>query len=140
MAIERTLAIIKPDAVAAHNAGRILAMIEEAGFQVLALRMTRMTLAQAQAFYAVHRQRPFYGELTAFMSSGPVVVLALEADGAIARWRELMGPTDSRKAGPDTVRGRFGTDVQLNAVHGSDAPETAAVEVPFFFPGADLVG
>ena len=139
MATERTLAIVKPDAVAKGNSGNVVAMIQAAGLKVLGLRMTRLSLQQAQAFYAVHSARPFYGELTAFMSSGPVVVLALEGDGAIARWRDLMGPTDSRKAGPETVRGRYGTDIQFNAVHGSDAVETAAVEVPFFFAASELL-
>ena len=139
MATERTLAIVKPDAVAKGNTGNVVAMIQAAGLKVLGLRMTRLSLQQAQAFYAVHSARPFYGELTAFMSSGPVVVLALEGDGAIARWRDLMGPTDSRKAGPETVRGRYGTDIQFNAVHGSDAVETAAVEVPFFFAASELL-
>ena len=139
MATERTLAIVKPDAVAKGNTGNVVAMIQAAGLKVLGLRMTRLSLQQAQAFYAVHSARPFYGELTAFMSSGPVVVLALEGDGAIARWRDLMGPTDSRKAGPETVRGRYGTDLQFNAVHGSDAVETAAVEVPFFFAASELL-
>ena len=139
MATERTLAIVKPDAVAKGNSGNVVAMIQAAGLKVLGLRMTRLSLQQAQAFYAVHSARPFYGELTAFMSSGPVVVLALEGDGAIARWRDLLGPTDSRKAGPETVRGRYGTDIQFNAVHGSDAVETAAVEVPFFFAASELL-
>jgi nucleoside-diphosphate kinase len=139
MALQRTLAIIKPDAVSTGHSGDVLAMIEGAGFKVLGLRMTRLSAGQAEAFYAVHAARPFYGELTGFMSSGPVVVLALEADDAIARWRALMGPTDSKQAGPDTVRGRYGTDVSKNAVHGSDAPGTAAVEIPFFFAAADLV-
>ena len=139
MAVERTLAIVKPDAVGTGNLGNVIAMIEAAGMKVLGLRMTRLSLAQAQAFYAVHRDRPFYAELTTFMSSGPVVVAALEGEGAIARWRELMGPTDSKKAGPDTVRGRYGAGIQLNAVHGSDAPETAAVELPFFFAASELL-
>ena len=139
MATERTLAIVKPDAVAKGNSGNVVAMIQAAGLKVLGLRMTRLSLQQAQAFYAVHSARPFYGELTAFMSSGPVVVLALEGDGAIARWRDLLGPTDSRKAGPETGRGRYGTDIQFNAVHGSDAVETAAVEVPFFFAASELL-
>ncbi len=139
MATERTLAIIKPDAVAKGNTGNVVAMIQAAGLKVLGLRMTRISAEQAKAFYAVHSARPFYGELTAFMSSGPVVVLALEGENAIACWRDLMGPTDSRKAGPDTVRGRYGTDIQFNAVHGSDAVETAAVEVPFFFAASELL-
>lgn len=139
VAVERTFAIIKPDAVEAGNIGSIIAMIQSAGLRILGMRMTRMSQAQAEAFYAVHRERPFYADLVRFMSSGPVVVLALEGENAIQRWRDLMGPTDSRKAGPDTVRGRYGTDIQRNAVHGSDAAATAAVEVPFFFAAADLI-
>ena len=139
MAIERTLAIIKPDAVAAGHVGGIVSMIEASGLRILGLRMLRLTGDQARAFYAVHAQRPFYGDLVTFMTSGPVVALALEGEDAIAAWRGLMGPTDSTKAGPDTVRGRFGTDVSRNAVHGSDAVETAAVEIPFFFPTCNLV-
>jgi len=139
MAVERTLALVKPDAVAAGNTGAILAMIEGAGLRIVSMRMTRLTREQAQAFYAVHRERGFYGELCQFMSSGPIVSLVLEGEDAIARWRDLMGPTDSTKAGPDTVRGRYGTSVSRNAVHGSDAPSTAAVEIPFFFPTQALV-
>jgi nucleoside-diphosphate kinase len=139
MAIERTLAILKPDAVAAGHVGGITAMIESAGLRILGMRMLRLTPDQAKAFYAVHAQRPFYDGLVAFMTSGPVVVLVLEGDDAIATWRTLMGPTDAAKAGPDTVRGRFGQDVSRNAVHGSDAPATAAVEIPFFFPACQLV-
>lgn len=139
MAIERTLAIIKPDAVAAGHVGGIVAMIESAGLRIVGLRMLRLTVEQARAFYAIHAQRPFFEGLVAFMTSGPVVVMALEADDAIAGWRALMGPTDATKAGPDTVRGRFGEDVSRNAVHGSDAAGTAAVEIPFFFPTCQLV-
>jgi len=139
MAMQRTLAMIKPDAVAAGKAGAILAMIEASGLKILSMRMTRLSKAQAQAFYAVHSERGFYDELCTFMSSGQIVSMVLEGEDAIAKWRGLMGPTDSKKAGPDTVRGRYGTDVSFNAVHGSDAPETAAVEIPFFFPGQSLV-
>ncbi len=139
MAVERTLALVKPDAVAAGSTGAILAMIEGAGLRIVSMRMTRLTKAQAQAFYAVHKERGFYGELCEFMSSGPIVSLVLEGEDAIVRWRDLMGPTDSTKAGPDTVRGRYGTSVSFNAVHGSDAPGTAAVELPFFFPTQALV-
>jgi nucleoside-diphosphate kinase len=137
--MERTFAIIKPDAVAAGNVGNVVAMIQAGGLGILGMKMIRMTQAQAEGFYAVHRERPFYADLVKFMVSGPVVVLALEGDDAIARWRALMGPTDSTKAGPDTVRGRYGTSIQLNAVHGSDAPATAAVEVPFFFATSELL-
>ncbi len=139
MKTERTLALIKPDAVAAGHIGGILALIEGAGLRIVAMRMERLTLAQARAFYAVHRRRPFYRSLTRFMSSGPIVALVLEGDHAISRWRDLMGPTDSREAPAGTVRGRFGTDKERNAVHGSDAAETAAVEIPFFFPTRTLV-
>ena len=139
MALERTLAIIKPDAVKAGNVGNIVGMIEAGGFRIVGMRMVRLTVPQAEAFYAVHRERPFYADLVKFMTSGPVVVMTLQAEDAVARWRDLMGPTDSRKASPDTVRGRYGTDIQHNAVHGSDSLATAAVEVPFFFPTAELV-
>lgn len=139
MAIERTLAIIKPDAVAAGHVGGIVAMIESAGLRILGMRMLRLTIDQAKAFYEVHAQRPFYEGLVAFMTSGPVVVMVLEGDDAIATWRTRMGPTDAKKAGPDTVRGRFGEDVSRNAVHGSDSPATAAGEIPFFFPTCQLV-
>ncbi len=139
MAIERTLAILKPDTVAAGHVGDVVAMIEDSGMQILGMRMIRLTDAQARAFYAVHAQRPFFEGLVKFMTSGPVVVMALEGKDAIAGWRAMMGPTDSAKAGPDTVRGRFGKDVSTNAAHGSDAPETAAIEIPFFFPTCQLV-
>ena len=137
---ERTFFIVKPDAVAKRVTGKILAMIEERGLTLVAGRVTRLAPADAERFYAVHKARPFFRDLVAFMSSGPVFVGVLEADGAIARWRELMGPTDSKKAPKGTVRGEFGTDVEKNAVHGSDAPETARVEIAFFFPGLDLPG
>ncbi len=138
MALERTLSIVKPDAVAANATGRILAMFEEAGLRPIAIRTVRLTTEQAQAFYAVHTARPFFGDLVKFMTSGPVCVSVLEGENAIVRNREVMGPTDSKKAAAGTVRGRFGTDIEKNAVHGSDAPETAAVEVGFFFSGAEL--
>lgn len=133
MALERTLAIVKPDAVAARSTGGILQMIEEAGFDVVAMKKARLTTAQAQGFYHVHRERGFFGSLVEFMTSGPVVLMVLEAEGAIKKWRDLMGPTDAAKAGPDTVRGRFGTNIERNATHGSDAPETAAFETAYFF-------
>lgn len=139
MTTERTLALIKPDAVAAGHIGGIVSLIEGSGLRIVAMRMERLTLAQAKAFYAVHRKRPFFRSLTRFMSSGPIVALVLEGDHAISRWRDLMGPTDSREAPSGTVRGQFGTDKERNAVHGSDAPETAAVEVAFFFPALTLV-
>jgi nucleoside-diphosphate kinase len=140
MAIERTFGIIKPDAVARGGAGEILAMIEKAGFKILGLRLARLSPAQAEGFYAVHEERPFFKSLVAFMTSGPCVVMALEGEGAIARYRELMGPTDSKKAPPGTIRNRFGTDIEKNAVHGSDGPDTARFELAFFFAGMDLVG
>jgi nucleoside-diphosphate kinase len=137
---ERTFFIVKPDAIAKRATGRILAMIEERGLTLVAGRVTRLAPGDAERFYAVHKARPFFRDLVAFMSSGPVFVGVLEADGAIARWRELMGPTDSKKAPKGTIRGEFGTDVEKNAVHGSDAPETARAEIAFFFPGLDLPG
>ena len=138
MPVERTLAIVKPDAVAAGNAGRIISMIEEAGFRILAMRMQKLTRAEAEGFYAVHRGKGFFEELVAFMTEGPVILMALEREDAIAKWREVMGATDPKKAAPGTVRALFGTDIGRNASHGSDAPETAAVEVSFFFPGLDV--
>ncbi|MGQ0732734.1 MAG: nucleoside-diphosphate kinase [Acidobacteriota bacterium] len=136
--MERTFAIIKPDAVRAGHAGRILARIEGAGFAVRALRMTRMTKAEAQGFYHVHRDRPFFEALTSFMSSGPCIVLCLEAQDAIRRWRDLMGSTDPAKAAEGTLRREFGRSIDNNATHGSDAPETAAFEVSYFFRGMEL--
>ena len=139
MSLERTFSIIKPDAVAAGQAGEILAMIQQAGFKVLALRMTRLTEKQAEGFYAVHRERPFFGSLTAFMSSGPAIVLVLEAPDAIKKWRTLMGATDPAKAEAGTLRKEFAESIERNATHGSDAPETAAYEIGYFFPGLDLI-
>ncbi len=136
--MERTLAIIKPDAVAARNTGRIVQRIEEAGFQIRAMRMLHLTKAEAEGFYAVHRERPFFPSLTTFMSSGPAVVLALEAEDAIRRWRTLMGATDPSKADAGTLRKEFGRSIENNATHGSDAPETAAFELGYFFPGIEL--
>ena len=137
---ERTLFIVKPDAVEKHVVGKILAMIEGGGLVPVAGRFTRLAPGDAERFYAVHRERPFFGDLVKFMSSGPVFVGVAEGEGAIARWRELMGPTDSKKAPKGTVRGEFGTDVERNAVHGSDAAATARAEIAFFFPGLDLPG
>jgi nucleoside-diphosphate kinase len=138
--MEQTLAIIKPDAVAARHAGRIIARIEEAGFQIRAMRQLRLSQSQAEGFYAVHRQRPFFGSLTSFMASGPVIVLALEAEDAIKKWRGLMGATDPAKADAGTLRKEFGASIENNATHGSDAPETAAFELGYFFAGVDLAG
>ena len=130
---QRTLTIVKPDAVAKGVAGEILSRFEKAGLEIVALKKLRLTEQQARGFYAVHKERPFYGELVKFMTSGPVVVGVLEGPDAIAKNRELMGPTDSTKAEPGTIRGDFGTDIERNAVHGSDAPETARVEIAYFF-------
>ena len=139
MSIERTFSIIKPDAVAAGQAGEILATIQQAGFKVLALRMTRLTEAQAQGFYAVHRERPFFAGLVKFMTEGPIVVLALEREDAIAKWRETMGATNPANAAEGTIRKRFATNIERNCVHGSDAPETAETELRFFFSTSDLL-
>jgi nucleoside-diphosphate kinase len=137
---ERTLCIVKPDAVKRRVVGRILAMIEEGGLTPVATRLLTLAPADAERFYAVHRERPFFADLVRFMSSGPVFVAVLEGDGAIARWRDLMGPTDSKKAPKKTVRGEFGTDIEKNAVHGSDGPDTARAEIAFFFSGFELPG
>jgi nucleoside-diphosphate kinase len=137
---ERTLFIVKPDAVEKRVVGKILAMIEGGGLTPVAGRFARLAPSDAERFYAVHRERPFFGDLVRFMSSGSVFVGVAEGEGAIARWRELMGPTDSKKAPKGTVRGEFGTDVERNAVHGSDAVATARAEIAFFFPGLDLPG
>jgi len=137
---ERTLFIVKPDAMAKGALGGILSMIEQGGLRVVAGRVATLGPAEAERFYAVHAARPFFKDLVAFMSSGPVFVGVLEAEGAIARWRDLMGPTDATKAPKGTVRGEFGTDVEKNAAHGSDAPETARAEIGFFFRGLELPG
>ena len=136
--MERTFAIIKPDAVRKQVAGRILARIEEAGFRVCAMRMIHMSKREAEGFYHVHRDRPFFGGLTDFMSSGPCIVMCLEAPDAIRRWRELMGATDPAKAEPGTLRREFGASIDNNATHGSDAPDTAAFELGYFFRGMEL--
>ena len=135
---ERTFAIIKPDAVRARHAGPILARIEAAGFTVRAMRLTHLTKAEAEGFYAVHRARPFFASLTDFMSSGPCVVMCLEAPDAIKKWRGLMGATDPAKAEAGTLRKEFGASIENNATHGSDAPETAAFELGYFFRGMEL--
>jgi nucleoside-diphosphate kinase len=136
--MERTFAIIKPDAVKKGSAGKILARIEEAGFRVCALRMIHMSKREAEGFYYVHKERPFFGGLTDFMSSGPCIVLCLEAPGAIKKWRDLMGATDPAKADAGTLRKEFGASIDNNATHGSDAPETAAFELGYFFRGMEL--
>jgi nucleoside-diphosphate kinase len=137
---ERTLSIVKPDAVAKGATGEILARFEKAGLAIVALKKLALTPQQAEGFYAVHRQRPFFRDLVAFMTSGPVVVSVLEGENAIARNRELMGPTDSKKAPKGTIRGDFGTDIERNAVHGSDAPATAKVEIAYFFNATEILG
>ena len=137
--MERTLAIIKPDAVAAGHAGRILGVIEENGFKVLGMRMTRLRVEQVQGFYAVHRDRSFFEALVRFMTEGPVIVVALEAAGAVKKWRDVMGATNPANAAEGTIRKRFGTSIERNAVHGSDSDENAAIEVSFFFSAADLL-
>ncbi len=139
MSVERTLSIIKPDAVAAGQAGEILAMIEKAGFRILALRMTRLTEAQARGFYAVHRERPFFPGLVKFMTEGPIIVMALEREDAIKQLREVMGATNPANAAEGTVRKRFASNIERNCIHGSDAPETAETELRFFFSTADLL-
>jgi nucleoside-diphosphate kinase len=136
---ERTLAIIKPDAVERRLAGRIVQRIEEEGFQIRAMRRLRLSKAEAEGFYAVHRLRPFFGSLTEFMSSGPAVVMVLEAPDAIKKWRTLMGATDPAKADAGTLRKEFAESIERNATHGSDAPETAAYEIGYFFAGVDLI-
>jgi nucleoside-diphosphate kinase len=138
--IQRTLFIVKPDAMAKRALGGVIAMIEKSGLTPVAGRILRLGAGDAERFYAVHRERPFFPDLVAFMSSGPVFVGVLEGEDAIARWRDLMGPTDATKAPKGTVRGEFGTDVEKNASHGSDAPETARAEIAFFFPGLELPG
>ncbi len=137
--MERTLSIIKPDAVAAGQLGPILSQIEESGLKIVAMKLLQLDVERARRFYDVHRERPFYADLVRFMTSGPVVVSVLEGPDAIAAYRELMGDTDSTKAAPGTVRARFGTDIERNAVHGSDAPETAKTEIAFFFGDDELV-
>jgi len=135
---ERTFAIIKPDAVKAGVAGKIIAKIEEAGFAIRGMRMAHLTRKEAEGFYAVHRERPFFGSLTEFMSSGPCIVMALEAPDAIKRWRALMGATDPAKADEGTLRREFGSSIEYNATHGSDAGETATFELGYFFRGMEL--
>jgi nucleoside-diphosphate kinase len=136
--LERTLSIVKPDAVAAGATGDILSRFEKAGLTIIALKKMRLTEAEAQGFYAVHKERPFFGDLVKFMTEGPIVVSALEGENAIAKNRELMGPTDSTQAEPGTIRGDHGTDIERNAVHGSDAPETARIEIAYFFNAMEV--
>ncbi len=136
--VERTLAIIKPDAVERRHVGSIISRIEAAGFQIRAMRRMALSKQDAEGFYAVHKARPFFGSLTSFMSSGPVVVLVLEAPDAIRTWRTLMGATDPAKADAGTLRKEFAESIERNATHGSDAPETAAYEIGYFFAGVEL--
>jgi nucleoside-diphosphate kinase len=137
--MERTFAIIKPDAVERGLAGKILSRVEEAGFTIRAMRKQHLTKPEAEGFYAVHKERPFFGELTTFMSSGPCILLALEAPNAISKWRETMGATDPAKAAAGSLRKDFGESIGRNATHGSDAPETAAFELSYFFRGMELI-
>jgi len=137
--MERTFAIIKPDAVAANQAGDIISIAQKAGFRVAGMKMKRLSQLEAEGFYAVHRERPFYGSLVKFMTEGPVVVMVLEAPDAIKKWRDTMGATNPANAAEGTIRKRFATSIERNCVHGSDAPETAAVEIPFFFSATELL-
>jgi nucleoside-diphosphate kinase len=138
--MNRTLAIIKPDAVASGRSGKIIAHLQDAGFAVRALRMTRLTTAQAEAFYAVHAARPFFGSLVAFMTSGPVIPMALEAEGAVRKLRDVIGATDPAEAAEGTIRRLYAESKERNAIHASDSDENAAVEIGFFFPGSELLG
>ncbi len=140
MSMERTFSIIKPDAVAAGHAGEILSLIEHAGFRILALRMTRLNQEQAEGFYAVHRERGFFASLVKFMTEGPIVVMALEREDAIAKLREIMGATNPANAAEGTIRKRFAESIERNCIHGSDGPETAQVELAYFFSTVDLAG
>jgi nucleoside-diphosphate kinase len=139
VAMERTFAIIKPDAMAAGQQGEILARIHKAGFKIVAIKSMRLTKEEAGGFYAVHKARPFFGELTDFMSSGKIIAMVLEAEGAISNWRNTMGATDPKKAAPGTIRHDLGTSIGTNCTHGSDAPDTAAFEIGYFFSGMELI-
>ena len=138
MSVERTLAIVKPDAVAGRKIGRIVARIEDAGFTILAGKLLHMSPQQAGGFYFVHRERPFYESLCSFMTEGPSLVMVLEADNAIQRWRDLMGATDPAKAAPGTIRKEFASSIEANAVHGSDSPASAAFEIGYFFSSLEI--
>lgn len=139
MALQRTFAIIKPDAVSRGLQGEILSRINKAGFQIVAIKSMRLTKEEAGGFYAVHKERPFFGELTDFMSSGKIVAMVLEAEDAILKWRDAMGATDPKKAAPGTIRHDLGTSIGNNVTHGSDGPETAAFEIGYFFSGLELI-
>lgn len=136
----RTLTIVKPDAVAAGNTGAILAAVEKAGFRLVAMRLVRLDRREAEGFYAVHRERPFFGSLCEFMSSGPAVAAVLEREDAVSSLRQLMGATNPAEAAEGTIRARFASSIERNAIHGSDSPENAAVEIAYFFPGVELAG
>jgi nucleoside-diphosphate kinase len=136
--MQRTLALVKPDAFAAGHAGAILAKIQESGLTVVAAKTLRLSRAQAEGFYHVHAQRPFFAALCTFMTEGPILAMCVEGEDSIKRWRDLMGPTDATKAGKATIRGMFGTSIERNATHGSDAEATAAFELQFFFSGLEL--
>jgi nucleoside-diphosphate kinase len=139
VALERTFAIMKPDAVGKGQQGEIISRIHKAGFKIVAIKTMRLTKEEAGGFYAVHKDRPFFGELTDFMSSGKIVAMVLEAEGAIVKWRDAMGATDPKKAAPGTIRHDLGTSIGNNCSHGSDAPETAAFEIGYFFAGHELI-
>ncbi len=136
---ERTLAIIKPDSVAGQNTGKIIDMLESRGFKIVAMKKIKLTKSQAEGFYIVHKERPFYDSLTSFMSEGPVIVMVLEKENAIADYRELMGATNPKEAKEGTIRALFGTDIERNAVHGSDSKESAAFEIGYFFNALEIV-
>jgi nucleoside-diphosphate kinase len=138
MSLERTFGIVKPDAVAAGAIGGVIDLIEKSHLKVVGLRYLKMSLEQAQGFYSVHKARPFFGDLVRFMTSGPCVVMALEGENAVAKYREVMGATDSKKAAEGTIRAKYGTDIEKNAVHGSDSPDNAKIELGFFFTGSEL--
>lgn len=139
MSLERTFAIIKPDAVKKNHVGDILSMVEQNGFRIVGLKRRPISKAEAEAFYAIHKERPFFSGLVTFMTEGPVVLLVLEREGAIAKWREVMGATNPANAAEGTIRERFAENIERNSVHGSDAAETAAIEIPFFFSGSELL-
>jgi nucleoside-diphosphate kinase len=138
MSAQRTLAIVKPDAVAKRVVGKILTKIEEGGFTILAVKLAHLSLGEARGFYYIHRQRPFYDSLCSFMTQGPSLLMVLEGDNAISRWRDLMGATDPAKAAAGTIRKEFASSIEANAVHGSDSPESAATEIPYFFSSLEL--
>lgn len=139
MALERTFGMIKPDAVKNGHVGAILALIEQHGFRIVGLKTHRISKHEAEAFYAVHQQRPFFGGLVTFMTEGPAVLMVLEREDAIAKWRDVMGATNPANAAEGTIRKKFAENIERNSVHGSDAPETAAIEIPFFFSSAELI-